>query len=379
MEPITKTNLASFKTFRENESLILQIDGNLNISSTPEIWRETNKLLEETSFNKLIIEANGIQNCEGVGISLLFNYKRIANHKKKEFEIRGLNKKFESLLNLFTHEKEAKQLVNFYDNWGTTERIGFHTVLIWEEVKDIIIFIGECSVLLFRSLKNPKKIKWFDVFKISETSGVNALSIIILIGFLLGLIMSFQSAIPMQRFGAEIFVANLVSMSLFRELGPLMTAVIIAGRTASSFAAEIGTMKVSEEIDAIKTMGLSPLEFLVIPRLIAAIIISPMLTTFFNLAGLIGSAVVMMSFQYPFITFVNQVLSAVKNLDMLGGLFKATVFGSVIAAIGCYHGLNTSTGASSVGEATTRSVVNGIISIAILDGIFSVLFYYLGI
>jgi len=191
--------------------------------------------------------------------------------------------------------------------------------------------------------------------------------------------MSFQSAIPMQRFGAEIFVANLVSMSLFRELGPLMTAVIIAGRTASSFAAEIGTMKVSEEIDAIKTMGLSPLEFLVIPRLIAAIIISPMLTTFFNLAGLIGSAVVMMSFQYPFITFVNQVLSAVKNLDMLGGLFKATVFGSVIAAIGCYHGLNTSTGASSVGEATTRSVVNGIISIAILDGIFSVLFYYLGI
>ena len=245
--------------------------------------------------------------------------------------------------------------------------------------KFIINFIGECVALLVYSFRHPKKIKWLEVLKISEHAGVNALPIILLIGFLLGLIMSFQSAIPMQRFGAEIFVANLVSMSLFRELGPLMTAVIIAGRTASSFSAELGTMKVSEEIDAITTMGLNPLQFLVIPRLIAGIIISPMLTIFFNLAGLVGSAIVMMSLKYPFITFVNQVLSAVKNKDMMGGLFKATVFGAVISAIGCFHGLNTSTGASSVGESTTKAVVNGIISIAILDGIFSVIFYFLGL
>ncbi|MBP9164565.1 MAG: ABC transporter permease, partial [Leptospiraceae bacterium] len=237
-----------------------------------------------------------------------------------EIEIQGLEKKFEDLLNFFTHENEVKAFVNFQDSWNTPEKIGYHTVQLWEEIKFIINFIGECSVLLFSSLKHPSKIKWLEVVKLAENAGVNALPIIVLIGFLLGLIMSFQSAIPMQRFGAEIFVANLVSMSLFRELGPLMTAVIIAGRTASSFAAELGTMKVSEEIDAITTMGLSPLQFLVIPRLIAGIIISPMLTIFFNLAGLIGSAVVMMSFQYPFITFVNQVLSAVKNPDMFGGL-----------------------------------------------------------
>ena len=368
-----------FKTFLENESFVLEINGILDINSTPRIWQETNKVLHENKFKKLIIEAKGIHDCEGVGIALLFHFKKIARGLEVPIEIRNLEKKFEDLLNFFTHENEVKALVNFQDTWTTPEKIGYKTILIWEETKFIINFIGECSALLFNSFRNPRKIKWFEVIKVAEHAGVNALSIIVLIGFLLGLIMSFQSAIPMQRFGAEIFVANLVSMSLFRELGPLMTAVIIAGRTASSFAAELGTMKVSEEIDAITTMGLSPLRFLVIPRLIAGIIISPLLTVFFNLAGLLGSAVVMMSFQYPFITFVNQVLSAVKNVDMLGGLFKATVFGGVISAIGCFHGLNTSTGASSVGESTTKSVVNGIISIAILDGFFSVLFYYLGV
>lgn len=372
-------NQAEYKTFLENGNILIRIEGILDVTSTPRIWEETDSILHSERFKKIIVDASGIHNCEGVGIALLFHYKRIAKHLKMELEIQGLDKKFEDLLNLFTHENEQKSLISFRDNWNTPEKIGFHTVRIWEEIKFIISFIGESVSLLFLSFRHPSKIKWLDVLKLSEHAGVNALPIILLIGFLLGLIMSFQSAIPMQRFGAEIFVANLVSMSLFRELGPLMTAVIIAGRTASSFAAELGTMKVSEEIDAISTMGLSPMEFLVIPRMIAGIIVSPMLTLFFNLAGLIGSAVVMMSFQYPFITFVNQVLSAVKNGDMIGGLFKATVFGSVISAIGCFHGLNTNTGASSVGESTTKSVVNGIISIAVLDGIFSVLFYYLGV
>ena len=376
MEDIKQAN---HKTFYEGENLLLEISGILDVTSTPKIWKETSKIIQESKFKKLVIQANGIHDCEGVGIALLFHYKKMARILDVEIEIQGLEKKFEDLLNFFTHENEVKAFVNFQDSWNTPEKIGYHTVQLWEEIKFIINFIGECSVLLFSSLKHPSKIKWLEVVKLAENAGVNALPIIVLIGFLLGLIMSFQSAIPMQRFGAEIFVANLVSMSLFRELGPLMTAVIIAGRTASSFAAELGTMKVSEEIDAITTKGLSPLQFLVIPRLIAGIIISPMLTIFFNLAGLIGSAVVMMSFQYPFITFVNQVLSAVKNPDMFGGLFKATVFGGVISAIGCFHGLNTSTGASSVGESTTKSVVNGIISIAVLDGVFSVLFYYLGV
>lgn len=370
---------AEYKTFVQNDNIIIQIQGILDINSTPRIWEETDQILHREKFSKIIIDANGIHDCEGVGIALLFHYKRVAKHLKRDLEIQGLEKKFEDLLNLFTHEKEQRSLVNFQDNWSTPEKIGFHTVRLWEDTQFIINFIGESVALLFVSFRHPSKIKWVDVLKIAENAGVNALPIILLIGFLLGLIMSFQSAIPMQRFGAEIFVANLVSMSLFRELGPLMTAVIIAGRTASSFAAEIGTMKVSEEIDAITTMGLNPMNFLVIPRMIAGIIVSPMLTIFFNLAGLLGSALVMMSFQYPFITFVNQVLSAVKNVDMMGGLFKATVFGAVISAIGCYHGLNTSTGASSVGESTTRSVVNGIISIAVLDGVFSVLFYFLGL
>lgn len=376
---MANNNSVQYKTFLDRESLILEIEGILDINSTPKIWKDTNQFLQNTKCKKLIIKAHEIHDCEGVGIALLFHYKNFAQKNNINFEVQGLEKKFEDLLNLFSKESENKSLVIFQDNWSTPEIIGFKTIQHWEDLKVLINFTGECATRLFLSFIHPKTIKWKEVLKISELAGVNALPIIILIGFLFGLIMSFQSAIPMQRFGAEIFVANLVSMSLFRELGPLLTAVIIAGRTASSFAAEIGTMKVSEEIDAITTMGLNPLQFLVVPRLIAGIIISPMLTIFFNLAGLFGSMIVMMSFQYPFITFVNQVLSAVKISDMLGGLFKATVFGAVISAIGCFQGLNTSTGASSVGESTTKSVVNGIISIAVLDGIFSVLFYFLGL
>jgi phospholipid/cholesterol/gamma-HCH transport system permease protein len=370
---------ASIKSNFDGANLNLEISGILNIQTTPSLWAEVSKSLIEFDFKKVILDCSNIIECEGVGIALLFNVKKKVSKLNKEIEVTNLQKRFLELLNLFSDENQEQSLVQFYEYWYAPETVGKKTVFLLGESKKTIEFLGESFALLFSSLKNYKLIKSNEIVDIIDKSGINAIPIILLIGFLLGLIMSFQSAIPMQRFGAEIYVANLVALSLFRELGPLMTCVILAGRSASAFAAEIGTMKVSEEVDAIITMGLNPIQFLVVPRLLATLIISPILTIFFNLAGLLGSLLVIVSFNYPVITFVNQVVSAVKNKDMFGGLFKATIFGLVIAGIGCYHGLNTKTGASSVGESTTKSVVNGIISIAILDGIFSVLFFYLGL
>ena len=370
---------ANLKSNFDGSNLKLEIFGVLNIQTTPNIWAEVSKVLFEFDFKRVILECSNIKECEGVGIALLFNIKKKVSKLNKEIEIINLQKHFLELLNLFSDENHEQSLVQFYEYWYAPETVGKKTVFLLGEFKKTIEFLGESISLLIGSIKNYKQIKTTEMIDIIDKSGINAVPIILLIGFLLGLIMSFQSAIPMQRFGAEIYVANLVALSLFRELGPLMTCVILAGRSASAFAAEIGTMKVSEEVDAIITMGLNPIRFLVVPRLLASLIISPILTIFFNLAGLFGSLLVIVSFNYPVITFVNQVVSAVKNKDMFGGLFKATIFGLVIAGIGCYHGLNTKTGASSVGESTTKSVVNGIISIAILDGIFSVLFFYLGL
>ncbi len=212
-----------------------------------------------------------------------------------------------------------------------------------------------------------------------EQAGVDAFPIIALIGILLGLILAFQSAMPMRRFGADIFVADLLGLAMLREMGPLITAIILAGRSGSAFAAELGTMKVREEIDALSTMGLEPVRFLVLPRVLAAVAVTPLLTMFANLFGLIGGAVVMRSLGFPLVTYINQILSAVTITDLAGGLVKSLVYGIVVAAIGCLRGLQTASGASAVGQSTTSAVVSGIVLIAIVDGVFAVLFYSLGL
>jgi phospholipid/cholesterol/gamma-HCH transport system permease protein len=214
---------------------------------------------------------------------------------------------------------------------------------------------------------------------VAEAAGVDALPIVALISFLMGLIMAFQAAVPLRQFGAEIFVANLIGLSMLRELGPLMTAIILAGRSGSAFAAELGTMKVRDEIDALKTMGLDPVRFLVVTRVVAAVAMTPLLTIFADLLGLIGGAVVMRSLGFPLITYFNQIQYAVTYGSLVGGLVKAFVFGILVAAIGCLRGLQTRTGATGVGESTTSAVVSGIILIAIADGIFSVIYYYLNV
>jgi phospholipid/cholesterol/gamma-HCH transport system permease protein len=200
-----------------------------------------------------------------------------------------------------------------------------------------------------------------------------------MLGFLVGLIMAFQGAVLMAQFGAEIYIADFVGKSLARELAPLITAIIVAGRTGSAFAAEIGTMKVNEEIDALFTMGLDPVRFLVVPRVSASTLMIPLLAVMTNLFGMAGGAVVMKGLGFPLITYVNRIFSAVTTTDLLGGLLKTLVFGLLISSAGCLCGLRTGEGASAVGQSATRAVVSSITLIVIADGIFAVLFFFMGI
>jgi len=183
--------------------------------------------------------------------------------------------------------------------------------------------------------------------------------------------------VPMSRFGADIFVANLVAISLLRELGPLLAVVILAGRTGSAFAAEIGTMKVNEEVDALVTMGLDPMTMLVLPRIIAAMLVMPAMTLALDIAGLLGMATVMRGFGFPLVTITRQVQNWVSNADLYGGLFKAVCFGIAVAAIGCRAGLGTGVGPRAVGLSATAAVVGGIIATIALDGVFALIFYRL--
>ncbi len=367
-----------YKSIDGVQHLILPSDLK-SASKVSAIWKDFLPQLKLASIPKLVLDASSVQYCDGIGIGLLFQIQRLCHEKKISLEIQGLKKEFATLLESFSFSDIPEPTNEEEERLNHIETFGYEFEKKVEDSLRLVEYIGEIASALGKSFRNPSKIRWLEVLKVSEHTGANALIIICLIGFLLGLIMSFQSAIPMQRFGAEIFVANLVSLSLFRELGPLMTAIILAGRSGSSFAAEIGTMKVSEELDALNTMGLNPIQFLIIPKLISAMIVSPILTIFFNFCGLIGSAIVLMSFGYPLVTFLNQVSKTVKYMDMGGGLLKSFVFGLLIASIGCLSGLQTKEGASAVGESTTKAVVAGIIVIAVTDGIFSVFFFLLGI
>jgi phospholipid/cholesterol/gamma-HCH transport system permease protein len=229
------------------------------------------------------------------------------------------------------------------------------------------------------AVRHPSTVRWRDVWLICEKVGADALPIVALISFLLGVILAFQSAIPMKKFGAEIFVADLIGLAMLRELGPLMTAILLAGRTGAAFAAEIGTMKVNQEVDALTTMGLDPVRFLVTTRIIAALLMTPLLTLFADLVSLLGGAMTLQSFSIPFITFVHEVEGIVDFSDFMAGFVKSFVFAILIAGIGCLRGLQTSAGASAVGDAATRAVVSGIILLVIVDGIFAVVYFFLDI
>ena len=210
-----------------------------------------------------------------------------------------------------------------------------------------------------------------------EKAGTNALPIVALISFLMGMIMAFQAAMPMRQFGVDIFVVNLVALTITRELGPLMTAIVLAGRSGSAFAAEIGTMKVNEEVAALTTMGLSPVRFLAVPRVLAGIVVTPVLTIYSMAIGVAGGLAVMMLLGFPLATLMHQLSGSLRVDDVLAGLIKSFFFGAVVAGVGCLRGLQTGAGAAAVGDSTTRSVVTAIFLIVLLDAVFAVIYYQL--
>jgi phospholipid/cholesterol/gamma-HCH transport system permease protein len=355
------------------------ITGRLDAETTSRLWPEAVRKIAEAKPKILIVEAGGVDYCDGAGVALLLQLKHIQERSGRQIRIEGLQSRFEQLMALFNPGQREKSDQNDSSFLSSVSGVGKATVGLLEDFKLQVSFTGEVAVKLVRALVHPGSLRWTDTFLIAEKSGANAVGITALLGFLIGLILAFQSTVAMRKFGAEIFVADLVTISLFRELGPLLTAFILASRSGSAFAAELGTMKVNEEIDALTTMGIDPVRFLVVPRIIAAVFVTPLLTMFNNCLGLVGCGLVMISVGFAPAAVLNEIRQAAYLGDLFGGLVKTLVFGTLIAGIGCLRGLQTGTGASAVGDSATRAVVSGIVAIIVADGIFAVVFYFLGI
>lgn len=242
-----------------------------------------------------------------------------------------------------------------------------------------LAFLGEAFAAAIWTLFHPHRFRFGDCALAFQRAAVGGLPISTGIGFLLGLILAFQSAAALRMFGVEVYVSDMLAIGLFRELGPLVTAIILAGRSGSAFAAEIGTMKVDEELDALYTMGLDPVRFLVMPRLIAATLAMPVLTIFGELAGLVGGALVLRMMNVPTVVFWNHVASTSDVFMIAFGLAKSCLFGLLISVVACSAGMRTKSTADGVGVAATEAVVDGIVAIAVSDGILAVLCYFWGL
>ncbi len=263
---------------------------------------------------------------------------------------------------------------------AVVERVGKATYHFGAEARDLVNFLGHSVLVLGRSIRHPGKVRLTPLVHHIEQAGLNAVPIVGLISFLIGVVLAFQGAEQLEKFGAQIFTVNIVAQGVLREMGVLLTAIMLAGRSGGAFTAQIGTMKVREEVDAMQTIGLDPMEILVLPRLWALVIVLPLLTFFANVMGLLGGAIMAtIALDVTFFQFARQLSGAVTMWTFWIGLIKAPIFGFIIGLVGCYEGMRVTGSAESVGRMTTRSVVESIFLVIVLDALFSILFAAIGI
>lgn len=259
-------------------------------------------------------------------------------------------------------------------------RIGSAVLDARQPILEMLGFIGQVTVALGRLVRGRARFRVVDLLLLIQQAGAQALGIITLISFLVGLILAFVGAVQLEQFGAAIYVANLVGIAMVREMGAMMTGIVMAGRTGAAYAAQLGTMKVTQEIDALTTMGISPLDFLVLPRMIALCLMMPLLCLYADFIGILGGAAVGTGMlKLPLLVYYNQTAAAVHIKDLVGGVFKASVYGVLIAVSGCLRGMQCGSSSSAVGDAATSAVVTGIVFIISACGVFAVVFYVLGI
>lgn len=351
------------------------------MQSVASVWNEALTHQAEAKPKSLMVDASQLTHCDSAAIALFVELYKRQQAEDHQFEIKQLAEQYLKLFNMIVaEEKEADKPVapiRFSDR--IRMNLGYFAIGVVDDIKENIRFVGKLSFEMLRLIVRPQSLRWGDMIRMAQATGPNALPIIILLGFLLGFISAFQSAIPLEKFGAQIYIGTLVGISLVREMGPLMTAIILAGRTASSFSAEIGTMKINQEVDALTTMGLDSVRFLILPRIIAATLMTPLLNIFLIFFGMLGCGIVMHMLGFSMNLYIQQLKTIIKFPDILGSVVKATTFGFLIAGIGCLNGLKTTFGASAVGRSTTRSVVAAIIMIVVMDGIFAAIYYSLGI
>jgi len=315
-------------------------------------------------------------------ISFLLRCHEVCQSRQVQLDTGNLPRGAVQLLKLATAVPETTDALRHEPSCRMTTLycVGVQARSFFEATVQIVRFIGQSALAFLRMFRGQARFRWSDVFVTMQECGAEALPIVGLISLLTGLILGFVGSINLETFGASILVADLVAIGMVREMGCIMTAVIMSGRTGAAFAAQLGTMKVNEEIDSLTTFGFSPIDFLVLPRMLALMAMMPLLCVFADLFGMLGGLLVSVSIlDITLAEYLSETLQAIDTVDFLTGIVKGSVFGVLIALTGCLRGIQCGNSAASVGEAATSAVVTGITSIVVADAIFAVVFHILDI
>jgi phospholipid/cholesterol/gamma-HCH transport system permease protein len=352
--------------------------GWLNAHSTPACWDQLVRTLPAAKITALEVDGSNLQVCDGAGLALLRYLNMGKMTPSASVSVLGLPPELQKNFQVFTAEDyEAFRAPARKKCHSLPDEVGNAVAQMNADFREQVVFLGEVIASVPPNLADRKSMRWPEIRRVFELAGANAVPIISLISFLVGLIIAFETSQPLAQFGAQIYIVNMIGLIMVRELGPLLAAVLLAGRSGSAFAAEIGTMKVNEELNALQTFGLDPIRFLVIQRITAAVLLSPLLAFYATFMGILGGVLVTVGLGFPLSLVLHQLTSSVHLSDVILNASKGLVFGLIVSAVGCLRGLQTREGPSAVGASTTRAVVTSILLIVIADAVFSVIYYVL--
>ena len=363
-----------------DDTLSILFSGTWKINSgIPPINNLQNEIESNPNIKQISVDTQGITDWDSGLLTFLIKLNDYCSQKNITINKEGLPEGVKRLLEIATAVPE-KETHGEKARESFLSRLGEKTIQFSSSATEVLTFIGEASLAFMKLLVGKARFRRSDLGLIIQDCGVKALPIVSLISFLVGLILAFMGAVQLALFGAQIYVADLVGIAMVREMGAMMTGIVMAGRTGAAFAAQLGTMQVNEEIDALTTLGISPMEFLVLPRMVALILMMPLLCLYSNLMGILGGFFVGVGMLdiTPMQYFI-ETQAAVDLTNIALGVFKGLVYGIMIALAGCFQGMQCGRSASAVGAATTSAVVTAIVLIVVACGIFAVLTNALGI
>jgi phospholipid/cholesterol/gamma-HCH transport system permease protein len=357
------------------DGLLIRLSGDYREQSeSPSVGTVREALDQTPGVKSLAFESAGMTGWDSRFVAFIRNCAELCRERNVEFKDEGFPEGVRRLLRLAQAVPEKKDASRAEVKAPWLRLVGESVIKWWGDAIGLFTFLGECLAALGKLLRGRARFRWADAFLIMQECGPQALGIVAMINFLVGLILAFVGATELVRFGASIYVADLVGVATVREMGCLMTGIILCGRTGAAFAAQLGTMKVNEEISALETFGVPPIEFLVLPRMIALILVMPFLCAFADFISIAGGFVVSVSMLNVSPTeYLLRTIHAIQLKSFLLGIGKGSFFGFLIAYSGCMRGMQSGYSAAAVGEATTRAVVTGITAIIASDGIFAVI------